>query len=143
MRTYLTIILLLAGIAYGETISMIQVDNEYFTMVVPSSWILEVAGGKEGQMQLSLRFGDQGVKRTVSLFAHWDGLDPRRWVGTNVLSHYSIAKREYFLKQVHEKRELEIIVLGTNFIVSATIPFDLKDETFALLLNSVNTMEAK
>ena len=139
MKIFFAIAVLIASIAYGETIPTQQITNKYLTMTVPATWTLEIVAGKEGEMQMSLRI----PSRMVPIFAYWDGLDPREWHGNNPLARYTMSGRDYFIRQQQEGKEMWVVRTGSSYIISATVPFDLAPDDLSLLLNAVNTIEPK
>lgn len=139
MKPYFAITILIASIAYGETIPTQQITNKYLTMTAPATWTLTIVAGKEGEMQMSLRI----PSRIVPIFAYWDGLDPREWYSNNPLMHYSMSGRDYFIRQPQEEKEMWVIRTGPSYIIAAKVPFDLAPENLTLLLNSMNTIEPK
>ena len=139
MKPYFAIAVLIASIAYGETIPTQQITNKYLTMTAPATWTLEIVGGKEGEMQMSLRI----PSRFVPIFAYWDGLDPREWFSNNPLMRYSMSGRDYFIRQPQEEKEMWVIRTGPSYIIAAQVPFDLAPDDLTLLLNSMNTIEPK
>jgi hypothetical protein len=144
MKKTLMLLMLIASITHGETIPMAQITNVYLTITMPSSWSLEIAGGKERQMQMSIRIpSDTGGKRPISMFAQWDGLDPRKWVGTNVVAKYSLGNRDFFIRSTNGTNDMEIVTQGEKYAISATVPLALEPETLGLLLNSLATMKAR
>lgn len=122
---------------------MRQATNKYLTMTMPSSWNLEVVAGKEGQMQMSLHYATSGTNTFITLFAHWNGLDPRKWMGTNSMTQYKIGSCDYFVSNVDGRKEMSMIAEGRTFIVNAIVPLDADPETLSLLLNCLGTMKPK
>ena len=139
MKKYFAFAVLIASIAYGETIPTRQISNIYLTMTIPATWTLEIVAGKEGEMQMSLRI----PSRMVPIFADWDGLDPREWHGNNPLTRYTMSGRDYFIRQQQEGKEMWVVRTGPSYTISAKVPFDLAPDDLSLLLNAVNTIEPK
>jgi len=142
MKALITALVLVSLLAHGKDIASQQITNEYMSITIPLKWTLEVVGGKDGEMQMSLRPLDYG-QPSVSVFAYWNGLDPRKWVGSNVVSQYTLDKHEYFVKRENGKKNLQIIVSGKKYTISTTLHMKMDEEMFALLLNSLNTVKPK
>jgi len=141
MKMLFALLILVTVCASAENVPMRQTTNEYFTITMPSDWSLDMAGGKEGEMQMSLRFAVGGTTNVLPVFAYWDGLDPRKWVGTNVVSHYTVGSCEYFVKKADRQKELWMITQGKTFIVNAVLPLELDGETLSVLLNCLHTVK--
>jgi hypothetical protein len=144
MMKYLCLVVILTTcLARGGELSIRQESNTYLTLDIPSEWKLEVVAGKEGEMQMSLRGAANGTNIYVPLFAYWGGLDPRQWVGTNVVTKYKTGSCNWLVRKADGRKELWMIAQGKTYIIDAVTPLDCDGETLALLLNCLNTIKPK
>jgi hypothetical protein len=143
MKKTLLLLMLFAGLVRGEVISMTHATNNYLTVTIPKDWTFDVVAGKEEEMQMSLWIPHDGGKTLISLFAYWGSLNPRQYVGTNIVSTYTLGNSDYFLSNQNGLKKLQGITQGQKYAISTTIPLDLKPETLALLLNSLGTLKPK
>lgn len=143
MKKTFLVLMLVAGLVRGESISMNPVTNQYLTVTIPKDWRFDVVAGKAEEMQMSLWIPYDNGSKLISLFAYWGSLDPRQYVGTNIVSTYTLGNSNYYLSNQNGLKNLQVITQGQKYAISTIIPLDLKPETLALLLNALGTLKPK
>lgn len=143
MNLLLTTMILVTSHGLAGTIITKESQNNYFTMSIPESSSVSEVGGKPGEMQIQLSFHGKHTDKAIFIFAYWDGLDPRRFVGTNVVTQYSLDGRDYYLKSKGSEEELEMILSGQKYHISVNVPLVLEKDDLALLLGTLATLKPK